>query len=63
MNETLKRHLISAANTFITTFLVTFGILIASIDITSWTAILAAAIGAANTAARATSKIVIEQIK
>jgi len=63
MNETLKRHLISAANTFVTTFLVTFGILLSTVDITSGTAVLASVISAANTAARATSKIAIEILK
>ena len=63
MNETIKRHLISAIHTFITVFIVSFGTLVSTIDITSGSAILAAWISAGTTAVRASTKILIESLK
>lgn len=61
MNETFKRHLISAINTFVTVFIVSLATIISTIDVTSWAAITAALISSGTTWFRAAVKILIEK--
>ena len=61
MNETLKRHLISAGTTFISTFLVTIAVAISSTGYTfTKEALLSLGVAGVVAGARAIAKLIIE---